>query len=1083
VPTNTVKIVVRAVDQTKAGLATPISNLEKLEASVGRLGPAFKVAGAAVAAFGVYLSKNAVRDAAEFGKAMAEVSTLLPGTASSLSQLTEEAKKLSIEFGKPPVEQAKAFYQIISAGASSAAEATDTLTAANKLAAGGVTSVEVAADGLTTILNSYGDAAGTATDVSDAMFVAMKAGKTTIEQLSVSIGKVAPLAEAAGVSLEELLSAAAALTKGGITTKESMTGLRAVLAAVSKPSSDAQRVASRLGLEFSASGLKAKGFAKFLEEVKEKAGGSTEDLAKLFGGVEALVPVLSLTGKGAEDFSSILLDMSVRAGATEEALAKMSESAQFKFDQATAAAKVFSIEMGDKLISAIVPAGEAIVRNWDAISAIVKTVAVLIASRLVTSLAVYTGTIRLATFETIRYQVALAKMAGSSRAAAVAIAGVGAATRAVDSALRFVGGPLGILVGLLAVASTAWFDFGESAREAGEKVAASIKAAVDSIYNEATGLKALESVYQNRWTIQKRINELEAEKARLLDKSTDAAAAHFGVITDTSAERSLDRVNRQLEEQNVLLEQNEESAGKALEAYRKVKEKAKEKPTETTASKTVEEETRTLGVDLSGVAKDLSLFDVMVDYQFKGLEVKVTDFYDRLGGKEAEFQFTIGEPDTAPALKSLTTFGLLAGELKAGVEEDVTLKFDPKGTYEAAGAIGDYGLAVEAINSKIDGTNLTLGEQIATAERGQLAIGAYTDAFVAAQEGIDIDPATQALVAQGEQLYNLALRYGDVDAAIQALNGSFGEHQAMMSEAQTYIDAYTDAWMEANKTLGQSAVEIGMSIRDNLVGSVTDVITGAQSAGEAIKELGKSVVAMIVQAALKWAVNRAIVSAVGKAFQAAEAAASAAVAATTAAAWAPAAAAVSLATFGANAGPAMAGMSAAFALAQTLAGVSKAAGAAHGGLDFVPKEATYLLDRGERVLSPKQNRDFTKFLSSIGANIDDLSKIADAAGGDVQLPSSIGGAAMMELERLLSGAKVGMAHAGLTNVPKESTYLLDRGERILSRSQNADLTTFLGRERGAEPRPTVIKLMMDGNVLTEWIHDGVRQGTIVLRPT
>ena len=40
------------------------------------------------------------------------------------------------------------------------------------------------------------------------------------------------------------------------------------------------------------------------------------------------------------------------------------------------------------------------------------------------------------------------------------------------------------------------------------------------------------------------------------------------------------------------------------------------------------------------------------------------------------------------------------------------------------------------------------------------------------------------------------------------------------------------------------------------------------------------------------------------------------------------------------------------------------AGVAHGGLDNVPTEGTYLLDRGERVLSPNQNEDLTKFLSN-----------------------------------------------------------------------------------------------------------------------
>ncbi|MGO2278041.1 MAG: hypothetical protein ACTH5U_04430 [Pseudomonadales bacterium] len=39
-------------------------------------------------------------------------------------------------------------------------------------------------------------------------------------------------------------------------------------------------------------------------------------------------------------------------------------------------------------------------------------------------------------------------------------------------------------------------------------------------------------------------------------------------------------------------------------------------------------------------------------------------------------------------------------------------------------------------------------------------------------------------------------------------------------------------------------------------------------------------------------------------------------------------------------------------------------GIAHGGLDYVPKEATYLLDKGERVLSPRQNKDLANFMAN-----------------------------------------------------------------------------------------------------------------------
>lgn len=65
---------------------------------------------------------------------------------------------------------------------------------------------------------------------------------------------------------------------------------------------------------------------------------------------------------------------------------------------------------------------------------------------------------------------------------------------------------------------------------------------------------------------------------------------------------------------------------------------------------------------------------------------------------------------------------------------------------------------------------------------------------------------------------------------------------------------------------------------------------------------------------------------------------------------------------------ALAAVSLATSLAQVSRIASTSAGIAHGGLDYVPKEQTYLLDRGERVLSPRQNRDLTAFLDGGNAN-------------------------------------------------------------------------------------------------------------------
>ncbi|EFS9643675.1 hypothetical protein HWI03_004390, partial [Salmonella enterica] len=41
----------------------------------------------------------------------------------------------------------------------------------------------------------------------------------------------------------------------------------------------------------------------------------------------------------------------------------------------------------------------------------------------------------------------------------------------------------------------------------------------------------------------------------------------------------------------------------------------------------------------------------------------------------------------------------------------------------------------------------------------------------------------------------------------------------------------------------------------------------------------------------------------------------------------------------------------------------------------------------------------------------------------------------------------GMAHDGIDSVPREGTWLLDRGERVVDRRTNADLKTYLAKKQ------------------------------------
>ncbi len=311
----------------------------------------------------------------EFSSTISEISTLVDTATFDMEGLTEAAREQAKAFASTPKEQAKALYQIISAGATSAAEATETLTAANKLAVGGVTDVKTAADGLTSVLNAYGDQVESAEAVSDSLFTAVKAGKTTIGELSANLGKVAPLAAQLGVDFDQLTGSIAALTKGGISTGEAVTGVRAILAAVAKPADEASKLAAKLGIDFSAAGLAAKGFGGFLADLKDKTGGSAEQMAVLFGGVEALVPALALTGTAGKDLENILESMGSKAGATQEAFDKMAASPGFQLGQLMANLKDAALGFGLAVADFLNPAITFLNENFELLVPLVITAA------------------------------------------------------------------------------------------------------------------------------------------------------------------------------------------------------------------------------------------------------------------------------------------------------------------------------------------------------------------------------------------------------------------------------------------------------------------------------------------------------------------------------------------------------------------------------------------------------------------------------------------------------------------------------------------------------------------------------------
>jgi len=154
------------------------------------------------------------------------------------------------------------------------------------------------------------------------------------------------------------------------------------------------------------------------------------------------------------------------------------------------------------------------------------------------------------------------------------------------------------------------------------------------------------------------------------------------------------------------------------------------------------------------------------------------------------------------------------------------------------------------------------------------------------------------------------------------------------------------------------------SFAQNMGDAVSTSIMEGQNFGDTMRNIARSAIKEVISGLVQIGVKKLALSAIEKVIGTTGAATNVALAATTgtamAASYAPAAAFASLASFGANAVPASAGIATTFALTEGLA----LAGMAHDGIDEIPSEGTWLLDKGERVVDNRTNQDLKQYLNN-----------------------------------------------------------------------------------------------------------------------
>ena len=328
---RTIDLVFNGVDKTGAATQAALNNLGKFSGNIStatqpiadftasalKLEAALLTAGLAVTGF-------AIKTAGDFDAAFREISTLLNQPVEDLGEFRQAILDYAATSTAPLEEITSSIYNAISAGVEYG-DAVAAVAQAEKLSIAGKADLNDSLLVLVSTLNAYGLGMEEAGRFSDLLFQAVRSGQTTLPELASSLASVSGLAATAGVDFDQLLAAIATLTATGTPTAQAITQVQGAISAILKPTGEARDLAESLGIEFNLARLKAVGFDGILQDVKEATGGNAEQMAVLFGRVEALNGVLTLTGLGADKFAETLEEMANSAGATDAAVAKMAE--------------------------------------------------------------------------------------------------------------------------------------------------------------------------------------------------------------------------------------------------------------------------------------------------------------------------------------------------------------------------------------------------------------------------------------------------------------------------------------------------------------------------------------------------------------------------------------------------------------------------------------------------------------------------------------------------------------------------------------------------------------------------------------
>lgn len=356
--------VVIETDLDSSGIEKGLSKLGSITAK-GMKAATVAITGTAAALGGV--AAAAIKVGSDFESQMSRVKAISGATGEEFEQLKAQAMQLGADTSFSASQAAEGMENLAAAGFTTS-EIMNAMPGLLNLAAASGEDLASSSDIAASTLRGFGLAASDAAHVADVLAANANRTNSSVADTGEAMKYIAPLARAAGLSLEETAAAIGIMANAGVNGSQAGTSLRGALSRLSKPTKDMSEAMDELGISFYDSNGKMKSLTEQVGMLRQATEGMTDEqknnyLVTLYG-QEALSGMLALINEGEGSLGELTNAYKNCDGAAQEAAETMQDNLSGALEQLGGSAQTLGLafynSVADNLKNAAKTATESI---------------------------------------------------------------------------------------------------------------------------------------------------------------------------------------------------------------------------------------------------------------------------------------------------------------------------------------------------------------------------------------------------------------------------------------------------------------------------------------------------------------------------------------------------------------------------------------------------------------------------------------------------------------------------------------------------------------------------------------------------